>query len=93
MTVSLFLACGWAVAANLMAMLPSKDNQWTRAYILIAIGIPILGYVTWQNGPWVGLVVMIAGISVLRWPVRYLLRWVRARLFRNRPSRANRTGA
>ncbi|MEW2917692.1 DUF2484 family protein [Ruegeria sp. ANG10] len=77
MNLSIALAALWGIAANVLAMIPSKDNHWTRAYILIAVGIPILGYVTLQNGPWIGLIVMAAGISVLRWPVIYLGRWVR----------------
>ncbi|MGP6086589.1 DUF2484 family protein [Antarctobacter jejuensis] len=77
MTISLILACAWAVLANLLAMLPSRDNHWTRAYVLIALGIPLVGYVTYENGPWVGLFVLFAGMSVLRWPLRYLLRWLR----------------
>ncbi|WP_417726144.1 DUF2484 family protein [Roseovarius sp.] len=77
MTVSLVLACLWAVAANVLAMLPSRNNYWRRAYVLIAVGVPILGFVTWQNGPWIGLLVMVAGMSVLRWPVIYLGRWLR----------------
>ncbi|MBE1282673.1 MAG: DUF2484 family protein [Rhodobacteraceae bacterium] len=77
MSFSLILACLWAVAANVLAMTPSRDNHWTRAYALIAVGIPILGYVTYENGPWVGIVVLLAGMSVLRWPVIYLSRWLR----------------
>ncbi|WP_417719929.1 DUF2484 family protein [Salipiger sp.] len=82
MTTSLILACLWAILANIAAMVPSKDNHWTRAYVLIAIGIPLLGYVTWENGPWIGLLVLLAGMSVLRWPMRHLLRWLGARLGR-----------
>lgn len=77
MTLSLILACLWALAANLLAMTPSKDNHWRRAYVLIGIGIPLVGYVTYQNGPWVGLLVLVAGMSLLRWPVIYLGRWLR----------------
>ena len=77
MSLSLILAALWALSANVLAMLPSNDNHWRRAYILIAIGIPILGYVTYQNGPWIGLLVLAAGMSVLRWPVYYLMRWVK----------------
>ena len=83
MTLSLILACLWAVTANLLAMTPSRDNHWTRAYLLIAIGIPLLGYVTYENGPWWGLAALLAGMSVLRWPVIYLSRWMRARLRRS----------
>ncbi|WP_289152489.1 DUF2484 family protein [uncultured Salipiger sp.] len=79
MTASLFAACLWAVVANLLAMLPAKDDHWRRAWGLIACGLPILGWVVWENGPSVGLIVLFAGMSVLRWPVRYLLRWRRAR--------------
>jgi len=77
MTLSLILAALWAIAANVLAMTPSKDNHWHRAYVLIAIGIPLLGYVTYENGPWFGLAVLLAGMSVLRWPVIYLGRWLR----------------
>lgn len=77
MSLSLILACVWAVLANLLAMIPSNDSYWRRAYFLMAIGVPILGYVTWQNGPWMGLLVLAAGMSILRWPVIYLGRWVK----------------
>ncbi|MDK3017979.1 DUF2484 family protein [Pseudodonghicola flavimaris] len=77
MSLSLILVCLWAVLANLLAMRPSRDNHWRLAYGLIATGIPLLGYVTWQMGPWVGLVLLLAGISVLRWPVYFLIRRLR----------------
>ena len=77
MSLSLILAATWAIVANVLAMTPSKDNHWRRAYFLIAIGIPLLGYVTYENGPWYGLAVLLAGMSVLRWPLIYLGRWLR----------------
>ena len=67
----------WLIAANVLALLPSRDNHWARAYVLIGIGIPLLGYITYTNGPWIGLAFLIAGCSVLRWPVIYLGRWMR----------------
>lgn len=84
MNLSLILACGWGVAANVLGMIPSRDNHWSRAYVLIAIGIPIVGYVTYQNGPIWGLLILAAGASVLRWPLRYLWRWVNRMLPRGR---------
>ena len=45
--------------------------------MLIALGIPILGWVVLQNGAIIGLLVMAAAASVLRWPVIYLWRWLR----------------
>ncbi|WP_319824279.1 DUF2484 family protein [Thalassovita sp.] len=77
MSLSMILACGWFVVANLGAMLPSKRRHWPFAYVLIAMGIPILGGVVYQHGPWAGLLVMVAAMSVLRWPVIYLVRWIR----------------
>ncbi|AHD01393.1 DUF2484 family protein [Leisingera methylohalidivorans] len=77
MTLSLTLAAVWALAANVLAMIPSRDNHWARAYVLIALGVPLLGYVTYENGPWWGLAVLLAGMSVLRWPVLYFGRWVK----------------
>ena len=84
MNLSIVLAAIWAVLANVIAMLPSRDYHWRAAYCLIAIGIPIVGYVTWQNGPWIGLIVLVAGMSMLRWPVIYLGRWMRGRVRRSR---------
>lgn len=77
MNLSIVLAALWAIAANILAMLPSRDNHWRRAYVLIAVGVPILGYVTYQNGPMIGLVALLAGMSMLRWPVIYAARWLR----------------
>lgn len=82
MTLSLTLAAIWALIANLLALTPSKDHHWRSAYLLIAAGIPLLGLVTWQHGPWIGMLVLAAGMSVLRWPVIYLGRWIRQRTLR-----------
>lgn len=79
MTVSLVIFCVWALAANLAAMLPSKDNHWTCACVLIALGIPLAGWVTYQNGPLVGMLCLAAGVSLLRWPAIHLWRWARRR--------------
>ena len=80
MSPSLFLALLWLVTANLIAMFPSKDHHWRNAYMLIAIGVPLLGWVWWQNGVLLALIVLVAAMSVLRWPVIYLVKWVN-RLF------------
>ena len=70
----------WLVAANVTGMLPSRDKHWRVAYILIAVGVPILGWVVYQNGVVWGLVFLLAAGSVLRWPVVYAWRWVKARV-------------
>lgn len=77
MSLSLILAALWAITASVIGMLPSKDRHWRAAYGLIAVGVPIVIGVFWQDGLWMGLVVLAAGMSVLRWPVVYLWRWLR----------------
>jgi hypothetical protein len=71
--IALFL---WLFAANIAAMLPSKDNYWTRAYALIALGVPLFIWVFWQHPWWVGVLGLMAAASMLRWPVIYLGRWL-----------------
>ncbi|QQA41842.1 DUF2484 family protein [Pelagovum pacificum] len=87
MSLSLILVCSWVILAHVMAMIPSKDSHWRRAFILIVLGIPLLGFVTWQNGPWVGLICLAAGMSILRWPMYFLARWVRRQLTRSESNR------
>ena len=80
MSLSLVLALLWLITANVIAMFPSKDHHWRNAYMLISVGVPLLGWVWWQNGIWVALLVLIAAMSVLRWPVIYLVRWFKGLL-------------
>lgn len=77
---AIILFCLWIVVANVVAMLPSRDGHWTAAYVLICVGIPLLGYLTWQNGPVAGLIGLLAGMSVMRWPVITLSQWLRGKL-------------
>ncbi len=76
--IPVMLGCGWLIIANVLAMMPSRDNHWRRAYVLMGFGIPLLGYITYINGPLWGMLFLIAGASVLRWPVVYLARWLRS---------------
>src|SRR6056297_1758725 len=80
MTLSLTLACFWAILSTAVALVPSKRQHWPQAYVLIALGIPILGYVTYENGPTVGLLAAAAGASILRWPLYYGFRALRRRI-------------
>jgi len=69
MSWPLVFALIWLVVANLLAIIPSRDNHWRR----------------WENGPWIGLIALAAGASILRWPVRYFGRWVRGMLGVEKP--------
>ncbi|WP_299965319.1 DUF2484 family protein [uncultured Roseobacter sp.] len=65
----LVLAVLWVVLANLRGARPIVDQRWHATLVLVVVGIPILGYVTWLHGPWVGLLVFAGGVSTLRWPL------------------------
>lgn len=80
MMLPLVLCLLWLIAANVIALFPSRDYHWRAAYVLIAIGVPLLGWVTYAGGPIVGILVLAAGASILRWPVVLLWRWVRRQL-------------
>ena len=69
MPISLIFACVWALLACFAAMGP-RAIQWPAAWVLIATGIPLLGWVTYQAGPVFGLLFFVAGASVLRWPLK-----------------------
>jgi hypothetical protein len=84
MSFSLVLACLWALGASIVGMMPGRFH-WPAAYGLIASGIPLLGYVTYENGPVWGLIALAAGASVLRWPLLHFAG------FLARPSRRRRT--
>ncbi len=77
MTPSLIAALLWLVLANVIAMFPSRDHHWRAAYALIAVGIPLLGWVTYVNGPLWGMLLLAGGASILRWPLIHLVRWLR----------------
>ena len=78
MTPTFALACLWCVLANVIAMFPSKHKHWPAAYVLMTFGLPILAWVYWVDGIWFGIAFTLAGLSILRWPVVYLMRWLRA---------------
>ena len=77
MTPALVAVLIWLIAANVTGMLPSRDQHWRNAYMLIAVGLPILIWLTYARGWLWGLVFLIAAGSVLRWPLIYLLRWIK----------------
>ena len=79
MSLALVLFCIWVVAAAAIAMMPQRLH-WPGAVVLIALGIPLLGYVTLQAGPVWGLVALAGGVSVLRWPVLRAGQWIARRL-------------
>lgn len=78
--MSAAVALAWLVLANVIGALPSKRSHWPQAYALIAVGLPILIWVALTSPWWMTLAVLAGAASVLRWPIRYAARWVRARV-------------
>jgi hypothetical protein len=68
MPIAFVLACLWIVAACLAGMAPHRYH-WPSAWVLIATGIPLLGFLTFSMGPVWGLIGLAAGASILRWPI------------------------
>lgn len=79
MSPALAMACVWCVLASVIGMLPSRDHHWRAAYVLIALGVPLLGWIIWRDGVMWALIALAAGGSILRWPLIYLWRWFRRR--------------
>jgi hypothetical protein len=72
----------WLIAANLTAMLPTRDHHWRAAYALMTLGLPLLIWIFATHGALWTTAFLAAGCSILRWPLYYLGLWVRARMIR-----------
>lgn len=81
-TIPFALACVWLVLANILAIIPSNDHHWRRAYMLMTVGGPLLVWLFIANGPLMALTFLGAGMWILRWPVIYLGRWMRRQVSR-----------
>ena len=77
---SVAFALVWLIVINLRAMLPSSDAHWRFAYAMIAIGLPLIVWVTMQVGPLIAAVLLLAAGSVLRYPLLYASRWLMGRV-------------
>lgn len=75
MNLSLVALSLWVVAAALFTLLPRR-LIWRAAAVLIVTGIPLVGWVTYANGPLAGLLALAVGASVLRWPILRAGQWV-----------------
>ena len=70
----------WVVVAGVLSSFPSRRKHWPLAYVLIALGLPILIW-AFAVDPVAGALGLVAGALTLRWPLRYAMR----RLFGARP--------
>lgn len=74
---AIVLVCLWIISAKVVAVFPSKDFHWCAAYVLIAIGLPILCWTVYQHGVFAGMAALLIGSWVLRWPVYYFGKWIK----------------
>lgn len=72
MTLSLILGCLWVLIAGVAMVLPRRLPGRAAAGLIVT-GLPLIGFVFYQNGLWVGLIGLAVALSVLRWPVIRLL--------------------
>ena len=68
MSVALVLVCVWGAAACAAGLAPRRYH-WPFAWALIGTGLPLLGLVTMSMGPAMGLIGLVAGAVLLRWPI------------------------
>ncbi len=73
MSAALILLCIWVVAATCIGMLPMRYH-WRGAIGLMATGAPLLVWIFWTHGVWIGLACIVAMVSILRWPALFLIR-------------------
>jgi CHASE2 domain-containing sensor protein len=76
MSLALIIASLWALTATLVALAPRRFH-WRGAWALIGTGVPLIGWITLQHGPFIGLMCLAAGTSVLRYPAMHLLNKLR----------------
>ncbi|MGH1368743.1 MAG: DUF2484 family protein [Maritimibacter sp.] len=82
MSAPLVIMCVWLVAANFAAMLPTQRKHWPAAIVLMVLLVPLLVWVVREDGWIIGVFAALAAASILRWPLRFFMRWLRAGLAR-----------
>lgn len=70
--LSLGLSGLWLLATRLIPVGPSRWH-WPVVWALILTGVPLIGWLTYCHGPLAGVLGLVAGLGVLRLPVRALM--------------------
>jgi hypothetical protein len=79
MSISLILASFWVLAATVVAMMPMR-MQFIPGIGLLTLSVPLLGYVGWQHGGWIVLLVLLGVLSMFRRPLFYFTKKVFGRV-------------
>ncbi|WP_238365846.1 DUF2484 family protein [Mesobacterium pallidum] len=72
MSTPLLLACLWVVVATATAWLPMRRQYIPGITLLITAPI-LLVYIGLVHGWWIGAICLLAVLSVMRNPLRYLI--------------------
>ena len=78
--MALVALCLWVVVAWLLMVTLTAKQSWPAAYVLIAVGVPIVVWLGLAMGAALALLGVAVMMLVLRWPVRYGLRWIARKL-------------
>lgn len=73
MSLSLTLACVWALAATVVALLPMR-LQFPPGFLLLIAAPFLLGFVAWEHGLWLFLAALAGFVSMFRRPLIYYAR-------------------
>lgn len=70
MSAALITACLWVLAAAATAMLPMR-RQYAPGITLLALAPFMIGWLGWTYGLWVGVIAVLAFVSMFRNPLVY----------------------
>ena len=76
MSLSLIFAALWVLAATVTAMLPMRHQYLPGVTLLIAVPA-LLIWIAVDHGIWIALACLLAVVSMMRNPLRYLLKRLR----------------
>jgi len=79
MTLSLLLACIWAILATITAFLPMR-LQYVPGLTLLILAVPLLVFISVQHSVWVVLAALAGLVSMFRRPLWFLGRHLLRRL-------------
>lgn len=75
MKTAIALLAVWVVLATLIGLMPRRFH-WRGAIFLMVFLVPLLPYVWVQVNPFIALLFLAGVMSILRWPLIFLGRWI-----------------
>jgi hypothetical protein len=75
MTTAIALLAAWVVLATLIGLM-ARRFHWRGAILLMVLLVPLVPYVWVQVNPFIALLFLAGVMSILRWPLIFLGRWI-----------------